>query len=255
MAIEELTDKMSFFSHLEELRKRILWSVVAIGIGFIVTFRFADRIIKFISRPLAGLKTELVFLAPTEAFWVNMKVAMISGLGLALPIVLYQVWAFVSPGLHRQERRYALPFVFIGTLFFAIGVTFALLVIIPFAITFLVSFGENQGIKAMLSVSSYVDFVLKFVLAFGLVFELPLIITVGSRMGIVTPKFLSKNRKYAILINFVIAAILTPTPDIFNQSLMAGPLIILYEIGIISARIFGRRPTNAGATDGGATDG
>ena len=233
---------MSFFSHLEELRKRILWSVLAIGIGFIPTFVYAGWIIKFISRPLSRLKTELVFLSPTEAFWVNMKVGMIAGLGLALPVVLYQVWAFVSPGLHRHERRYALPFIIVGTLLFAIGVTFALLVIIPFAINFLVGFGESQGIRAMLSVASYVDFVLKFSLAFGLVFELPLAITLASWMGLVTPKFLAKNRKYAVLINAIAAAVLTPTPDAFNMLLMLGPLCLLYELGIISARIFGRRP-------------
>jgi sec-independent protein translocase protein TatC len=235
---EQDEGKMSFFDHLAELRQRIIWSVIAIGLGFLATFHFSDRIIKFLARPLAF---ELVSLAPTEAFWVNMKVAMIAGLFLALPVVLYQVWAFVSPGLLPHERRYALPFVIIGTLFFGVGVAFAVWVVIPFAIKFLVSFGEVRGIKPMISVGNYVDFVLKFTVAFGAVFELPLAITLASRMGLVTPQFLAKNRKYAILINFVIAAILTPTPDVFNQTLMAGPLIVLYELGIISARIFGRR--------------
>jgi len=235
--------KMSFLDHLAELRHRIIWSVVAIGLGFLATFYFSDRIIAFLARPLP---VKLAFMAPTEAFWVNMKVAMIAGLFLALPVVLYQVWAFVSPGLLPHERRYALPFVIVGSLFFAIGATFALTVIVPFAIKFLLSY-KTQDLIPVISIGSYVDFVLKFTLAFGLVFELPLAITLASRMGIVTPEFLAKHRKYAILINFVIAAILTPTPDVFNQSLMAGPLILLYEVGILSARFFGRRAKAAPA--------
>ncbi len=236
--------RMSFFDHLTELRQRIIWSVVAIGAGFIATIYFSDRIIKFLARPL---DVKLAFLAPTEAFWVNMKVAMIAGLFLALPVVLYQVWAFVAPGLFPHERRYALPFVLVGTVFFALGVAFALWVVIPFAVTFLVGFGESRGLTPVISVGSYVDFVLKFSLAFGAVFELPLAITLASRLGLVTPQFLSKNRKYAILFNFIAAAILTPTPDVFNQVLMAGPLCLLYELGILSARIFGRRPKPAPA--------
>jgi len=236
---------MSFFDHLTELRQRILWSVAAVGLGFAATIAFTDRIIKFLARPLAA---KLAFLTPTEAFWVNMKVAMIAGLFLALPVVLYQIWAFISPGLLPTERRYALPFVILGTVFFAIGVTFALWVVIPFAIQFLVGFGERQGLLPVISVGSYVDFVLKFTLAFGMVFELPLAITLAARMGIVTPQFLSRHRKYAILINFVLAAILTPTPDILNQFLMAGPLCLLYELGILSARFFGRASGTAAPT-------
>jgi sec-independent protein translocase protein TatC len=114
-------------------------------------------------------------------------------------------------------------------------------VVVPFAMSFLVTFGQEQGLKAMITVSSYIDFILKFTLAFGVVFEMPVVITLLSMLGVVTPQFLSKNRKYAILINFVIAAVLTPTPDIVNQSLMAGPLIILYEVGIICARVFGKK--------------
>jgi len=237
-------EKLSFFEHLAELRTRILWSVAAIGVGFLATFYFSDRIIGFLARTLP---VKLAFLTPTEAFWANMKVAMICGLFLALPVVLYQVWAFVSPGLYQHERRYALPFVIIGTVFFAIGVSFAVWVVIPFALKFLLTY-KTQDLTPVISINSYVDFVLKFTLAFGLVFELPLAITLASRMGLVTPQFLARNRKYAILINFVIAAILTPTPDIFNQTLMAGPLIILYEIGIIAARFFGKRPKPAPAT-------
>ena len=149
------------------------------------------------------------------------------------------MWAFVAPGLLPHERKFALPFVILSTVSFAIGATFALTVIVPFAVKFLVSY-KTENLVATVSVNRYVDFVLKFTVAFGLVFELPLALTLGARLGLVTPEFLSKNRKYAILINFVIAAILTPTPDAFNQVLMAGPLCLLYEVGIIAARMFGR---------------
>jgi sec-independent protein translocase protein TatC len=239
---------MSFFDHLGELRQRILWSLGGILVGLVVALNFTDRLMKFVRRPfeVAVPGTKLVFLAPAEAFWVYMKVALIAGVVLAMPFVLYQVWAFVSPGLLRHERRYALPFVVIGTLFFLMGAAFALLVVIPFAVRFLVTF-QGPDLTPMISIGFYVDFVLKFTLAFGAVFELPLAITLAARLGLVTPQFLAKHRKYAILINFILAAILTPTPDVFNQCLMAVPLCLLYEVGILAARIFGGRPKVAAA--------
>ena len=241
--------KMSFLEHLGELRKRILWSLVAVLVGLGIALNFTERLMKFVRRPFDAAipGTKLVFLTPTEAFWVYMKVALIAGCVLALPVVLYQVWAFVAPGLHVHEKRFAVPFVIVGSLFFLMGAAFAQLLVIPFAMRFLVTF-PGADLTPMISIGSYVDFVLKFTLAFGAIFELPVGITLAARMGLVTPQFLAKNRKYAILINFILAAILTPTPDIFNQTLMAGPMILLYELGIISARIFGRRPKPAVAS-------
>ncbi len=230
--------KMSFFEHLSELRTRIIWSLIPAAVGLGISLYFTNNVMRFLSR---HLKTELVFTTPTEAFWTYMKVAMILGVFIAMPVILWNVWAFVAPGLHKHERKYAAPFVIVGSLLFISGGSFALFVIIPFAITFLVSFGQEQGLKPMITISSYIDFIIKFTLAFGVVFELPVVITLLSMLGLVTPQFLSKNRKYAVLINFIIAAVLTPTPDVVNQTLMAGPLCILYELGIISARIFGRK--------------
>ena len=238
--------KMSFFDHLTELRNRIVWSLIPSAIGLGISLYFTTPAMKFLTR---NLKTELVFTTPTEAFWTYMKVAMILGLFIAMPIILWNVWAFVAPGLHKHERKYAAPFVIIGSLLFIGGGAFAMLVVVPFAITFLVSFGQDQGLKPMITISSYIDFILKFTLAFGVVFEMPVVITLLSMLGIVTPQFLSKNRKYAILINFIIAAVLTPTPDIVNQSLMAGPLIILYEIGIICARVVTRKKAKRPAAE------
>ena len=243
--------KMSFFDHLTELRTRIIWSLIPSAGGLAIAFYFTDRIMVFLQRPLANLKTPPIFLTPTEYFWTYMKVAMITGVFIAMPIILWNVWAFVAPGLHKHERKYAMPFVLVGSALFLSGGAFAIFVIIPFAINFLVSFGQEQGLKPMITISSYIDFIIKFTLAFGVVFELPVVITLLSMLGLVTPQFLSKNRKYAVLINFIIAAVLTPTPDIVNQTLMAGPLCILYELGIISARIFGRKkPAPAAPTSG-----
>ncbi len=237
--------KMSFMEHLGELRTRIMWSLVSAGVGIIIAFFITDPAMRFISRPLLSMKTELVFTSPTEAFWTWMKVAMVLGIFISMPGILLQVWKFVAPGLHEHEKKYAAPFIIIGSLLFLIGGAFAMLIIIPYASTFLVTFGQEKGWKPMLTVSSYTDFVIKFALAFGLVFELPVVITILSLIGVVTPQFLSKNRKYAILVNFIIAAILTPTPDMINQTLMAGPLCILYEVGIICARLATRKRTAA----------
>ena len=241
MPRRQLSDKMPFLEHLGELRKRIMWSLVAIIGGLLIALNFTDRLMKLVRRPFeqAVPGQKLVFVTPTEAFWVYMKVALIAGCVLAMPFVLYQIWAFISPGLYGHEKRYAVPFVIVGSVFFLLGATFAQLVVIPFAMRFLVTF-PGPDLTPMISIGSYVDFVLKFTLAFGGVFELPVLITLAARMGLVTPQLLSKNRKYAILINFILAAVLTPTPDVFNQALMAGPLCVLYELGIVSARLFGR---------------
>ncbi|HLC22087.1 MAG TPA: twin-arginine translocase subunit TatC [Candidatus Methylomirabilis sp.] len=262
-------EKMSFFSHLEELRKRILIVLVAIGIGFILTFSFSETILRFLKRPLTtdlvfsraypflrstprpGAPVDLIFLAPAEAFWMHMKIAMLTGLMLVLPVVLYQIWKFIAPGLLPSEKRYALPFVVLATVFFFFGLAFCFYFVLPFALNFLLTY-KTENLKPMISIGNYVDFTSKFLLAFGLIFELPLIIGVAAKMGLVTPQWLSKNRKYAILVNFAIAAILTPTPDIFNQTLMALPMCLLYEVGIMAARILARKPRAASqeATEG-----
>ena len=240
--------KMSFMEHLGELRVRIVRSLVALLIGLVIAFPFSQQIMDYLARPARATGHTLVFLALTEAFWVQMKVALIVGLFIAAPGILWQVWAFIAPGLHAHEKKYAAPFVIVGSLLFLVGGAFALKVVTPFAIQFLLSY-ERPGLQAMISIGSYVDFLLKFTLAFGLIFELPLAITLVARMGLVTAKQLAKNRKYAVLGAFIAAAVLTPTPDMFNQALMAGPLIILYEVGIVCARIFGKKPKAAPARE------
>jgi sec-independent protein translocase protein TatC len=236
-----LGDKMPFMEHLGELRIRITRALIGLLVGLVIAFPFSQKIVDHLAKPIQATGNTLVFLAVTEAFWVQMKVPVIAGLFFAAPVILWQIWAFVSPGLYAHERKYAAPFVIIGSLLFIGGGVFSLKVVTPYAIQFLLSY-SRPGLQPMISIGSYIDFLLKFTVAFGLVFELPLALTLAARMGLVTPRALARNRKYAVLGAFVAAAILTPTPDAFNQALMAGPLIILYEVGIVCARLFGRRP-------------
>ena len=241
MAPRSVTDKMPFLEHLGELRVRIVRSLIGLLLGLLAGIPVSKPVMLWLTRPLRAMNSDVVFLSVTEAFWVQMKVALMLGLFIASPWILWQVWAFIAPGLYAHEKKYATPFVLIGSALFIIGGAFSLLIVTPNAVKFLVSFGAEAGLKPMISIGSYIDFLLKFTLAFGAVFEVPLAITLFARMGLVTPKMLAQNRKYAILGAFIAGAILTPTPDAINQSLMAGPIIVLYEVGIIAARIFGRQ--------------
>jgi sec-independent protein translocase protein TatC len=239
-------DKMPFMEHLGELRVRIVRSLYGLLAGTAIALPFSQRIVDWLALPVTRLGYELVFTAPAEAFWVQMKVGIFAGLFLAAPVILWQVWAFIAPGLHDDEKKYASPFVIIGSLMFLAGGAFALFVVTPYALTFLLGYAR-PGLKPMITIQNHIDFLLKFTLAFGVVFELPLALTLLARMGVVTAKTLARHRKYAVLGAFVVSAILTPTPDAFNQALMAGPLIVLYEVGIVSARLFGRKPAPATA--------
>ncbi len=201
-----------------------------------VSFYYSEILLGWIRRPLGA---ELVFLSPAEAFWADMKIAFFFGFLCAFPVILYEIWLFIAPGLLKNERGAIFPLFSFGVLLFYGGLTFCHLVALPFALDFLINYGRNAGVQPLISVSGYVDFNLKILLAFALIFELPLVMVVLAKMGLLTPDLLSKNRKYAVLGAFLIAAIATPTPDIFNQVIMAVPLIILYEVGIVTVRLFG----------------
>jgi sec-independent protein translocase protein TatC len=184
---------------------------------------------------------KLVFLAPAEAFWMHIRIAFVAGLIMALPVIFYQVWQFIAPGLLQKEKKYVVPFIFLATALFLIGAAFCFLIVLPFAMRFLLTYKVGDFLSPMLSIGRYVDFCLKFIVAFGAVFEIPIAIVFLTRMGLITPKTLAKNRKFAVLGAFIVAAVLTPTPDFFNQTLMAVPMIVLYEVGIIVSRIFMRK--------------
>lgn len=229
---------MPISGHLQELRSRLIRSVLIVSFFFGAAFYFSDSLLFLLKRPLHA---ELIFLSPAEAFWADLKVALFVGFLGALPVILYEIWQFVAPGLLPNERGYFLPFLILSTLLFFVGMAFCYFLALPFALDFLIDYGRKSGIKPQISVSMYIDFNLKFLLGFGLVFELPLVMLFLAKIGLLTPAFLTRNRKYAILLAFFIAAVLTPTPDVFNQCVMAIPLILLYEIGIIAIRIFGGR--------------
>lgn len=227
---------MPISGHLQELRSRLVRSTLMISFFFGAAFYFSDSLLFLLKRPLHA---ELVFLSPAEAFWADLKVSLFVGFLAALPVILYEIWRFVAPGLLPNERGYLFPFLIFSTVLFFVGMAFCYLIALPFALDFLINYGLRSGITPQISVSMYIDFNLKFLFGFGLVFELPLIMLFLSRMGLMTPAFFSQNRKYAVLLAFLIAAILTPTPDVFNQCVMAIPLILLYEVGIVIVRIFG----------------
>jgi len=251
--------KLPFTEHLADLRKRIVISLIFVVIGFALCFNYSEYIFRYLTFPLkynisititspfiqliekkATQNPTLVFLAPAEAFWIHMKISLIAGVVLSLPMIFFQFWKFLSPGLLHKEKKYVMPFVIITTMFFLIGVAYCFFLVLPFAMGFLLTY-KTESMVPMISVDKYVDFCTKFLLAFGAIFELPIIIVFFTRIGLVSPKTLAKQRKYAILIAFIAAAILTPTPDIFNQTLMAVPMILLYEIGVLVSRIFVRK--------------
>lgn len=256
-------EKMPFTGHLSELRKRVVISMVGLLIGFLISFNYSENIFDILTFPLKSemhfsmstpfisfapskiKNPSLVFLAPAEAFWMHLKVSFVAGLMLSLPLILHQLWKFIAPGLLAKEKKYIAPFVVIATMLFLTGAAFCFLLVLPFAMGFLLTY-KTGSMTPMLSVGNYVDFCLKFILSFGAVFELPIAIVFLTRMGIVTPRTLAKNRKYAILLAFVAGAILTPTPDAFNQTLMAVPIIILYEAGILVSRFFVKKKMEKG---------
>ncbi|MEW6325157.1 MAG: twin-arginine translocase subunit TatC [Nitrospirota bacterium] len=230
---------MPIGAHLAELRRRLIISFFAVAAGMAAAFPFAGRLIDWLGRPL---NQPLYFFSPTEAFWVHVKVALFGGLLLALPVLFHQLWRFIAPALYRAERRATLIFVGASVIAFALGVAFCHLVAFPFALRFLIDFGLSGGLTPVLSVGTYIGFAIKFYLAFGLIFEVPLALTLLARLGLLTAAGLARRRRHALLANAIGAAVLTPTADLFNMMLMLVPLTLLYEVGILGARLFGRRP-------------
>jgi sec-independent protein translocase protein TatC len=235
--------KMSFLEHLDELRKRLVGSAIALGAGFLVALAFINPIFEFIMRPLYEKLppgSSLIYTEPTEAFMLKLKIAALAGAVLAVPVVMWQVWLFISPGLYKHERRFAIPFILMSTVFFAGGAVFAHYVVFPWAWVFLASFSTDY-MMFMPKVASVFSLYAKMILAFGAIFEMPTVVLFLARMGLVTAGFLARHIKYAVLIIFIAAAILTPTGDVVTQSLMAGPMFGLYLLSIVIAWVFGKR--------------
>jgi sec-independent protein translocase protein TatC len=284
---------MTLTEHLEELRKRLTWSVIAVVLGFAASYGFSRRLFDLLMAPMnrvlkkAGVTEELLppdffeklglalhqglqgtdfpypekiptfvdllrqalgrametgyfqYTSPPEAFFSYLKISVVAGIFLASPFLFYQIWGFVAPGLYKHERRWLVPIAFFSAFFFVTGALFGYFVVFPFGFEFFASF-TTQDIQFIPKLNEYLGFALKLLFAFGIVFELPLFIFFLARLGLVNAAGLRKKRKYAILITFIVAAILTP-PDPFTQSLMAIPMLFLYEVGIIVALVFGKK--------------
>ncbi len=248
-------DKMTFLDHLDELRRRIIRAVLTLIVTFAICFSFAEDIFTFLMGPLREALPpggELIATAVPEIFMLYLKMSFFAAIFVSSPILLTQVWLFVSPGLYKHEKHYAIPFIAFGTFFFLGGAAFGHYVVFPYAAHFLTTFGGGD-ISILLSISAVFSFYSKFILGMSLVFEIPTVVFLLSRMGLVTPRFLWSKLKYAILLIFITAAVITPTPDVVTQSLLAFPMIGLYILSIGISAIFGRKreipPDTNGNTD------
>ena len=230
--------RMSLLQHLEELRTRIVRSLAAVAVAFIFSWVFVEQIADFLAQPIYNALpegTRLTFLGVTDPFIIYVKVAALTALFIASPAVLYQAWRFVAPGLYNKERRRAFPFILAGTFFFLAGGAFAYYVAFPFAVDFLI--GMGQAFQPMITVEKYFRFLLYVILGLGLMFELPIVIFLLAQMGVVTPRFLMRNFRWAVLLIFVAAALITPTPDVVNLCMFALPTILLYLLGVGAAAL------------------
>jgi len=234
--------KLPLTAHLEELRKRLIYSFLAIGITFALCYAFIRQIVEILMRPLVRVLPQgstLVFTAVPEAFFTYLKAAFLAAIFLSSPFILYQIWAFVSPGLYEREKKYIFPYLFVSSAFFVGGALFCYFVFFPVVFRFFLSFA-SETIRPLPAIKDYLAFTIKLLLAFGLLFQWPALILFLSRMGVVSSPFLARNRKYAILVIFVVAAVLTP-PDLVSQLILAGPLLVMYEGSIWMAKLFQKK--------------
>ena len=228
--------EMTLVGHLGELRRRIVVSVIAVVAGTLAAYFYIDELMRFVTAP-AG---KLYFMSPAEGFFAYLKLAVFAGFMLALPVVLWQVWAFVAPALTSGEKKWAFIMVPGAVLLFFTGVAFAYLLVGPAAVKFFLGFG-SESLQPMLSLGQYLSFLFSFILPFGIIFNLPLALLVLAKMGIISSNFLAKQRRMMILVAFIVGGIITPTPDIFTQTMMAIPIILLYEASIWAVKILLRK--------------
>lgn len=238
--------KMSFLEHLDELRKRIIYALISVGTAFIVCFTFSKQMFDFVSVPLrqalleSGLSDNLFFNKPTEGFTTFLNLALMASLFLASPFVLYQVWAFISPGLYKRERRYATPFIFFCSGLFIAGGAFGYFIAFRYALKFLVTYPGGRAVP-IITMSEYMDLFWTVILGLGIIFELPVLMLFLGLLGIINPGFLVRNFRYAVLIIFAVAAVITPTSDIINLMIFAVPMMLLYVVGIGLVWLVARR--------------
>jgi sec-independent protein translocase protein TatC len=234
--------ELGFLDHLEELRKRIIKSIISVILLSIVAYVFSERLLEFLTRPIP----EVYFMAPTEAFSTRIKISLIAGIIVSLPVIFYHAWKFITPGLFEREIRLIIPAVLSSTIFFLIGASFCFWLVLPVGIKFLMGFGTEK-LKPMIQIKDYISFVSYMVLAFGAVFELPVVSYFLGRMGVITSRTLEKGRKYAVVAILVLSAAITPSPDVFSQLMLAGPLYFLYEVSIVIVKLTQKKKPNTQA--------
>ena len=236
-APEERKDgSMSIIAHLEELRKRLIYSIAAVAVGSGVAYFYIDEIMRCLTAP-AG---KLYYMQPAEAFFTYLKIAVFGGFLLALPIIFYEIWRFILPALTVRERKALLLIVPLSVVLFVVGIAFSFTLVLPAAIRFFIGFGTDN-LEPLFSLGKYLDFVLAFILPFGCIFELPLIIVVLAKLGFVGSAFLWKQQRIVVFLSFVIGAVISPTPDVFSQTMIAVPMILLYEISYVIVRFVLRK--------------
>lgn len=250
----ETDARMPLTAHLEELRWRIVRALLAIGVAFAVCYAFADRLFAILIHPLTALRPDqalVIGTGVTEAFFTKLKVSFIAALFLASPVVFFQAWRFIAPGLYETEKRLALPFAIVASFFFMVGATFCYLLVFPVGFRFFLEEYGSIGVAPQIRIAEYLEFASRMLLAFGVTFELPVVTFFLARIGVVTHHTLIGVGRYAIVVIFTVAAILTPGPDVASQLLMAGPLLVLYALSIGVAWMVARRapasvPANVG---------
>jgi sec-independent protein translocase protein TatC len=238
----EMDEKQPFLAHLEELRRRLIICAIAIGIGFVISYIFSKQLFSLLILPLVKVlpaDSKLIFTSLPEMFLAYIKVSLVGGIILAIPVIFYELWMFVAPALYQKEKRYLVPFVLFSSILFILGALFGYLIVFPYGFKFFISFA-TEDIQALPSVKQYFSFAIRLLLAFGLVFEMPVVVLFLAKIGLVTPDAMKRFRKYAILCAFILGAILTP-PDVATQIMMALPIIILYELSILISKVVYRK--------------
>jgi len=233
--------------HIKEIKRRLYVVGATIMVFFVVAFSYSGLLIEWFKRPFDD---DLIFYAPAEALFAAIKISFLAAVVVSVPMILYQFWKFIEPALLKKEQKWAVPLFFLGLGFFVLGLVFCNLIILPLVIDFFVSFGMDRNITPELAVGMYVDFNVKFLLAFGFAFEIPLVLSLLARVGIIQASMLIHYRKHAAMVALIMSAVITPDATMFTMLLMAIPLIVLYEIGIWGAKMFGRVPKSETIDEG-----
>lgn len=223
--------ELTLVEHLTELRKKIIISLVALGFASIISLPFATHLLKILKFPAEGIIEKLAYFSPQEAFLIYLRIAFLSGVAISLPVILYQIWTFILPAIEERLKKFGAYFILFCLISFILGCLFAYFILIPPALKFLLNFAKAD-LEPVISASKYISFVVSLILGCGLVFQMPILSLILTRIGIINHRVLRKKYKYALVIILIVAAIITPTPDAFNMLILALPMLFLYELSI-----------------------